>query len=350
MAASSSSGTERSTFTSVTRPLGPMTASRMDDALHARRLGDGRIDRRHAPWSSSAGRCSRPRAPARAAAAAAAAPPAGPRTMPPTMPPAMPPSTPPTFSMLNPDSSTMLSGATTGAASGVRRRPAAARPPPAWAAAAVVVVVAVAAVRPRTPSSSRASATHRLPSAGRSPQQRWSPRAPRWTRARYTTSATPLGSWDLRSHRTFDRLPPIPSSPCATRGCCLQRASIISTGSNDCQRSTAASVPDRAASAAFAEHTCNQQVAPCRPFPPAACGRRLAAVRAPGPGDDPGGPRRLITRRHDIQATTSGAKITATTLISLIRMFRLGPEVSLNGSPTVSPMTAALCGSEPLPP
>ena len=29
MAASSSSGTDRSTFTSVTRPLGPMTASRM---------------------------------------------------------------------------------------------------------------------------------------------------------------------------------------------------------------------------------------------------------------------------------------------------------------------------------
>ena len=34
----------------------------------------------------------------------------------------------------------------------------------------------------------------------------------------------------------------------------------------------------------------------------------------------------------------------------LIRMFREGPEVSLKGSPTVSPMTAALCCSEPLPP
>ena len=31
-----------------------------------------------------------------------------------------------------------------------------------------------------------------------------------------------------------------------------------------------------------------------------------------------------------------------TTLISLIKMFG-GPAVSLNGSPTVSPMTAALC-------
>ena len=36
--------------------------------------------------------------------------------------------------------------------------------------------------------------------------------------------------------------------------------------------------------------------------------------------------------------------------ISLSRMFREGPEVSLNGSPTVSPTTAALCASEPFPP
>ena len=35
---------------------------------------------------------------------------------------------------------------------------------------------------------------------------------------------------------------------------------------------------------------------------------------------------------------------------SLMRIFRDGPEVSLNGSPTVSPMTAALWHSEPLPP
>ena len=37
-------------------------------------------------------------------------------------------------------------------------------------------------------------------------------------------------------------------------------------------------------------------------------------------------------------------------LISLIRILRLGPEVSLNGSPTVSPTTVALCTSLPLPP
>ncbi len=36
--------------------------------------------------------------------------------------------------------------------------------------------------------------------------------------------------------------------------------------------------------------------------------------------------------------------------IILIKIFRDGPEVSLKGSPTVSPTIAALCASEPLPP
>ena len=35
---------------------------------------------------------------------------------------------------------------------------------------------------------------------------------------------------------------------------------------------------------------------------------------------------------------------------SFMRMFRLGPEVSLKGSPTVSPMTPAVWHSLPLPP
>jgi len=39
-----------------------------------------------------------------------------------------------------------------------------------------------------------------------------------------------------------------------------------------------------------------------------------------------------------------------TMLISLIKMLSAGPEVSLNGSPTVSPTTAALWVSLPLPP
>ena len=41
-----------------------------------------------------------------------------------------------------------------------------------------------------------------------------------------------------------------------------------------------------------------------------------------------------------------GAITSATIDISLIRMFIDGPEVSLNGSPTVSPVTDALCGSD----
>jgi len=48
--------------------------------------------------------------------------------------------------------------------------------------------------------------------------------------------------------------------------------------------------------------------------------------------------------------TTTPEKTTLTIHISLIRMFKPGPEVSLNGSPTVSPMTAALWAGEPLPP
>ncbi len=42
------------------------------------------------------------------------------------------------------------------------------------------------------------------------------------------------------------------------------------------------------------------------------------------------------------EIASSGAITRATTLISLIKIFKLGPAVSLKGSPTVSPMTAAL--------
>ena len=49
-------------------------------------------------------------------------------------------------------------------------------------------------------------------------------------------------------------------------------------------------------------------------------------------------------------ATNSGANTTDTIVMSLIRMLMDGPEVSLNGSPTVSPTTVALCVSDPLPP
>jgi hypothetical protein len=40
----------------------------------------------------------------------------------------------------------------------------------------------------------------------------------------------------------------------------------------------------------------------------------------------------------------------ATMAMSFNRMLSDGPAVSLKGSPTVSPTTAALCGSDPFPP
>lgn len=45
-----------------------------------------------------------------------------------------------------------------------------------------------------------------------------------------------------------------------------------------------------------------------------------------------------------------GAKTSDSTAISLMRMLRDGPDVSLRGSPMVSPITAALCASDPLGP
>ena len=50
------------------------------------------------------------------------------------------------------------------------------------------------------------------------------------------------------------------------------------------------------------------------------------------------------------QVTVKPAMTMLTIDMSLIRILRDGPEVSLNGSPTVSPTTVALWQSEPLPP
>jgi hypothetical protein len=44
------------------------------------------------------------------------------------------------------------------------------------------------------------------------------------------------------------------------------------------------------------------------------------------------------------------ANTSDSTAISLIRMLSDGPDVSLSGSPMVSPITAALCGSDPFGP
>ena len=46
------------------------------------------------------------------------------------------------------------------------------------------------------------------------------------------------------------------------------------------------------------------------------------------------------------QSNAGGAITNETIDINLIKIFIDGPEVSLNGSPTVSPVTAALCGSD----
>jgi hypothetical protein len=45
-------------------------------------------------------------------------------------------------------------------------------------------------------------------------------------------------------------------------------------------------------------------------------------------------------------STKNDPKINDTMAESLIKIFNEGPEVSFNGSPTVSPTTAALCGSD----
>ena len=47
---------------------------------------------------------------------------------------------------------------------------------------------------------------------------------------------------------------------------------------------------------------------------------------------------------------TAGRIRRLTRFITLMRGLRAGPAVSLKGSPTVSPMTAALWASDPLPP
>src|SRR5215213_5302434 len=55
----------------------------------------------------------------------------------------------------------------------------------------------------------------------------------------------------------------------------------------------------------------------------------------------------LTAGREQEQFYSNGAITSATTDINLMRMFIDGPEVSLKGSPTVSPTTVALWASEP---
>src|SRR5438445_711573 len=53
---------------------------------------------------------------------------------------------------------------------------------------------------------------------------------------------------------------------------------------------------------------------------------------------------------HGAVHTNRGASTSVTVLSSLISTCSDGPAVSLNGSPTVSPTTPALCASDPFPP
>ena len=87
-----------------------------------------------------------------------------------------------------------------------------------------------------------------------------------------------------------------------------------------------------------------------RPWTLAGCDV-LAQLRLPGLRDvdrdaqDHGRPRGTIATRSAVSSaceTTSGAISSATRFMTLISGLSAGPAVSLNGSPTVSPMTAAL--------
>src|SRR6478672_4419110 len=53
---------------------------------------------------------------------------------------------------------------------------------------------------------------------------------------------------------------------------------------------------------------------------------------------------------NSVDHQSNGTSSSATMLMILISGLIAGPAVSLYGSPTVSPVTAALCASEPLPP
>lgn len=80
-----------------------------------------------------------------------------------------------------------------------------------------------------------------------------------------------------------------------------------------------------------------------------------SGVRRPPEGSDTAKCRAVYTMRgtktkacytvreaYSIPLPNRGAKTTATMVISLMSMLIEGPEVSLKGSPTVSPTTAAL--------
>src|SRR5205823_6926888 len=70
-------------------------------------------------------------------------------------------------------------------------------------------------------------------------------------------------------------------------------------------------------------------------------GHRRSAARGEAAREHRTGPRDRMN---------NGAITSVIVLSSLISTWMLGPAVSLNGSPTVSPITAALWAGDPLPP
>src|SRR5215218_5161502 len=78
----------------------------------------------------------------------------------------------------------------------------------------------------------------------------------------------------------------------------------------------------------------------------------LSAARNAGgaPAQDAAGDDRPARRVSSTRYVMMGMIRIATMLATLIIGLIAGPAVSLNGSPTVSPVTEAACASEPLPP
>jgi hypothetical protein len=79
-------------------------------------------------------------------------------------------------------------------------------------------------------------------------------------------------------------------------------------------------------------------------------GSRAAPRKQKRPRGHPRGRLFNRSRRRLLQPAKIASISNATILVILIIGFTAGPAVSLYGSPTVSPVTAALCASEPLPP
>ena len=83
---------------------------------------------------------------------------------------------------------------------------------------------------------------------------------------------------------------------------------------------------------------------------PSSTTRATPATTHASGDDDTSSPASSDSTLSGFKAMTAGSTSSEMRFITFISGLRAGPEVSLNGSPTVSPMTAALWASDPLPP